>query len=368
MSYFILFLSVLAITNAFKTLKVLSNIQVGTDGGRYTQIKIGKDGLPLMVYNDEKYGCARAAHCEDIYCKNITSLCIDSTSNANNARFIFLKMHCSTGLPILTYTDQTSTNSTLKYVSCLTPTCNKYNLTELYSPNNTFSNNIQISQSAFDFNKLNNNYTFISFTVENIGLHVIECLNNDCSKNKGPLKITEGVTGGYFVSVSIYYYYNYVNYNSFDAFNTFWDKTGYLGFSIFNAEYELFEFGAIDDEQIHGNGDNVGQYNFMIQTPANNNTFAYSVMWNMIYVDSTNGTLKYANCSINARKNNFQCNYNILDNIGINAYGVFPEMDYYETFNKDGPIMSYIDQTNNVTSKLKILQCNNMQCDEPNIQ
>ena len=321
-----------------------------------------------MVYNDEQYGCAKTAHCEDIYCKNITSLCIDPTSNDNNARFIFMKMHPFTKLPILTYTEQTNNNSTLKYVSCLTPICDKYNLTQLYSPNNTLSDDIKISESSFDFNKLNNNYSFISFGVENQGLFVIECLNDDCSSNKGPLKITEDATAGSTPSVAIYYYYNYVNFNSFDAFNTFYDKSGYLGFSIYNAEYGLFEFGPIDDEKANGNGDDVGSYNFMIQTPANNNTYSYGVMWNIMYVDNTNGTLKYANCSIDAKTNNMKCNFNILDVIGVNAYGVFPEMNYYQTFNQNGPMMSYIDQSNNITSKLKILQCNSMLCDDGNIQ
>eukprot|EP01084_Bolivina_argentea_P068565 124805_1 len=351
---------------SFQKLNVLSNTEVATKSGRFTQIKIGNDGLPFMVYNNENYGCVGISHCNDIYCKNITTSCIDPSSNRNNAWCIFMKMHPLTQLPVFTYSIQGSTNSTLKYVACLNTYCSKYNLTNVYTiPNTTI-----ISYSSLDFNALNHNYTFIVFTAENVGLYIIECLNSECTEYKGPVLISNGLDhqAGWYPSVSIYYYYNYQNYNSFDAFNTFWDQNGYLGFAIYNAEYEVVEFGTIDDER-KITGDNLGRYQFMIGTPADNQTYAYGVMWNMMYTDQTNGDLKYANCSINAHTNNIGCDYTILDSIGIAAYGVFPEMDYYSTFgNGNGPILSYIDQSDNTTSKLKVLQCNSMLCNQTAIQ
>ena len=79
---------------------------------------------------------------------------------------------------------------------------------ELYSPNDTLSDKAQIGYSSLDFNKLNNYYSFISFTIESEGLFVIECLNNECSTFKGPLKITEDATGLKLKCPSSVYIYN----------------------------------------------------------------------------------------------------------------------------------------------------------------
>mmetsp|Transcript_83174 Transcript_83174/g.101925 ORF Transcript_83174/g.101925 Transcript_83174/m.101925 type:complete len:154 (-) Transcript_83174:613-1074(-) len=96
------------------------------------------------------------------------------------------------------------------------------------------------------------------------------------------------------------------------------------------------------------------------------NIYSYGIMWTIMYVDATNGDLKYANCSINKATNGFKCDKNVIDSIGVNAYGVFPEMDYYPTLN-EYPVLVYIDQSNNITSALKVTQCNSLLCDNPSI-
>ncbi len=68
-----MFLSVItiAVVEASIPVSVESNIQIETHSGRYTQIKVGNDHLPLMVYNNEDCGCVGVAHCEDALCQDI---------------------------------------------------------------------------------------------------------------------------------------------------------------------------------------------------------------------------------------------------------------------------------------------------------
>ena len=56
------------------------------------------------------------------------------------------------------------------------------------------------------------------------------------------------------------------------------------------------------------------------------------------------GSLKYANCSLDLDSGSLQCDSRSIDEIGVDAYGVFPEMDYVATFSAEGPFMSYIDR------------------------
>ena len=73
-------------------LKLLSNNIIEYNAGEYSQITIGKDNLPFMMYQSRNYGGPGVAHCQDIYCQNISHYHIDNTSNGDNSRFNFMLM------------------------------------------------------------------------------------------------------------------------------------------------------------------------------------------------------------------------------------------------------------------------------------
>lgn len=95
----------------------------------------------------------------------------------------------------------------------------------------------------------------------------------------------------------------------------------------------------------------VGRYNF-IRIGSDGNPI-------IMYVDETNGWMKIVHC------NTIDCKFEsltitVLDEIGIGAYGEFPEMQI-NPYN-GLPVLSYFNQTNSTSSSLKVTQCANVQC------
>ena len=128
--------SIYTIVSGSIPVNVISNSKIESKSGRYTQIKLGLDNLALMVYNNEDCGCVGVAHCEDPFCQNITINHIDLTNDANNARFIYMKMSPINGLPQLSYAEQQSSSdipSSLKFVSCKTINCSEYVIHIVYN-------------------------------------------------------------------------------------------------------------------------------------------------------------------------------------------------------------------------------------------
>ena len=75
-----------------------------------------------------------------------------------------------------------------------------------------------------------------------------------------------------------------------------------------------------------------------------------------MYIDETNGDLKYANCNISYAHLTLSCHDTVIDNIGIGAYGVFPEINIYSDFQTE-PILSYFNTTNDTSGSMKFLEC-----------
>lgn len=346
----------LSITDSIPV-NVTSNIELENHSGRYTQIKLGIDNLPLMVYNNEDCGCVGVVHCQNILCSNLTINHMDKTNNGNNARFIYMKMSPITGLPQLSYAEQASSSkdpSLLKFVTCQTLNCSQFNVNQVYSSSST-----PPAYSMFSYD-INNN-PLITVTLDNQGLAVIQCQDVQCSKYSEPKIVAKGSQNGKYPSIitivdksssdtlySIFVYYN--------------EDAKDLEYTIMNMNTNEMNSGIIDKSN---NNNDLGKYSFAILSVNQtlSNVFVISVM----YTDQTNGDLKYANCNVSYSEMKLNCRNRVVDNIGIGAYGVFPEMDVYSEF-QSYPILSYFNSTSNDSGAIKFMECNDISCSNPYIK
>eukprot|EP00324_Dicrateria_rotunda_P001529 CAMPEP_0206167364 /NCGR_PEP_ID=MMETSP1474-20131121/27883_1 /ASSEMBLY_ACC=CAM_ASM_001110 /TAXON_ID=97495 /ORGANISM="Imantonia sp., Strain RCC918" /LENGTH=247 /DNA_ID=CAMNT_0053571965 /DNA_START=77 /DNA_END=817 /DNA_ORIENTATION=+ len=101
----------------------------------------------------------------------------------------------------------------------------------------------------------------------------------------------------------------------------------------------------------------VGRYNY-IQIGSDGNPV-------IMYVDETNGWMKVLHCST-PHCDNGTIVISVIDEIGIEAYGEFPEMQINPL--NGLPVLSYFNQTNSTSSNVKIAQCENIQCTSALVQ
>ena len=344
LTVFFLLLGAASFTNA-ETLRVVSNIELASYSGRYTNVKIGQDGLPFVAFNDEKTGGVLGVHCSDVLCTNSTKVAIDSSGNADNARFIFMRMSPSTGFPLLSYSEQTKDPllSSLKFVACNDVACSNYTVTKIAKGG-------LLSQPAYSFFTFaDNDIPLITFFDENVGLKYIQCKNSHCSTFHESLTIASGISTGKYPSVQ------YVG-------------TG-LFFSYYEAESKRYAYSSCKTiacergDITHGNiasdsGKDLGKYSYTIQ-----NRVGISTM----FLENKSGDLYYANCSVPGVGGDLPCSSVVVDNIGADAYGVFPEMDLYYGFS-EFPMFSYFNSTSDSEGALKIALCTSLDCTQPSIQ
>eukprot|EP01084_Bolivina_argentea_P127078 224813_1 len=328
-------------------LKLLSNIIIEKNAGEYSQIKIGYDELPFMVYQSKNYGCPAIAHCNDILCKNITHNYIDVTGNPENARFNFMKMMPrSASVPQISYSEQGNISSSFKFVTCNDALCDSYNLVHLY--NTTTENNLnnKPGYSAFT-HYIMDIYAIplIVYQINGIGLKYIYCNDEPCTDYSPAVSIATGKNNGHYPGIGIFEKYLYViivYYNGDEQ----------------NIEYKICDNISCNNKITKGiidNGyGNYGKYQYM-QIISDDSL-------SVIYVNETNGDLKYATCTMMVTTMLLKCDISIVDNIGIDAYGVFPELDEYYNLNQY-PVMSYFNSISNISGSINFAQCNNMKCD-----
>eukprot|EP01104_Vermistella_antarctica_P010530 TRINITY_DN2819_c0_g1_i2.p1 TRINITY_DN2819_c0_g1~~TRINITY_DN2819_c0_g1_i2.p1 ORF type:complete len:276 (-),score=55.60 TRINITY_DN2819_c0_g1_i2:967-1794(-) len=100
------------------------------DVGRYTNLKLGHDGLPVMMYTDESNGYMKTCHCftSDCDANGLTISVVDrSIGYGAYGEFPHLTISpYSPYAPVMSYFNQTSpTQGSLMLAQCLTPTCSE---------------------------------------------------------------------------------------------------------------------------------------------------------------------------------------------------------------------------------------------------
>ena len=345
------------------SLKLLSNTVIEHNAGEYSQIKIGKDNLPFMIYQSRNYRGPAIAHCQDIYCQNITHRHIDNTSDGDNSRFNFMLMSPSTSYPQFSYSDQRgNTLSAFKFITCFDILCYSYHIQYLY--NSTMINNLNDTPgySAFTYFDINNGIPIIAYEINQIGLNYVVCKNPQCSMHENPINIIKSdyndnnITLHYYVSIAYFETFDFVIFT-------------YYNHDKYNLEYKICDnlycngtiWRGIVDENLTASNQNYGKYQFMRKITDDS--------LSIIYVNETSGNLKYAYCNIDSKpqKTELICLITVIDYIGTNVFAVFPELDEYQHFNAY-PVMSYFDSISNTSGSINFAECNNIKCDNASIQ
>ena len=57
-----------------------------TSAGRYTNVKLGRDGLPLVLYNRDHGGIVRAQHCADSACAQRSAANLSAPTSGSAGR------------------------------------------------------------------------------------------------------------------------------------------------------------------------------------------------------------------------------------------------------------------------------------------
>lgn len=184
-----------------------TDIDTVGDVGRWSSIKIGSDGLPLISYAHERTTNPTAftqdlkvAHCNDIACTSATITTLDTASRVDELTSLAIG---GDGFGLIAYQDTTSSSSTtMKVAHCLNIACTSANLATL--------DTVQPDNGA------SGGYSQIGIAVGNHGLGLIAyydggsnqmlkvaaCVNADCTitvrsvVDKKPTGIT-GLHGGW---------------------------------------------------------------------------------------------------------------------------------------------------------------------------
>jgi len=98
-----------------------------SDVGRYNYIRIGSDGLPIIMYVDEANGWMKVAHCSTSNCAgSVQKTVIDEIGISAYGEFPEMQINPLNGLAVLSYFNQTnSSSSAMKVAQCMDISCSE---------------------------------------------------------------------------------------------------------------------------------------------------------------------------------------------------------------------------------------------------
>eukprot|EP00754_Rhynchopus_humris_P048655 Rhum_TRINITY_DN7927_c0_g2::Rhum_TRINITY_DN7927_c0_g2_i1::g.25231::m.25231 len=352
----LLLLACLGCVVAFsECLELLANVAVNIPCmGRYTNVKLGTDGLPLMVYNNENNGCVEATHCHDLMCTAHSSVHVDPTADANNARFIFMRQSPHTQHPVMSYSSADAKE--LRFVACKDAACAEYG-----QPSVLHNNGNLTSYSAFTFAP--GGLPLVAYTVVSEGLYYQRCADAACSSFGVPVAIDVApAEHGVGTPPSTGKYPSVALWNATLPMFVYYDQLSTcLSFALCTdgLDCRVVRKAVLDQEAGH----DVGRYSYMVARPDMAGR-AFAAM----YVDETDGRLLYAYCEVDAAAAAPRCKKRVLDNVGSGAYGVFPEMDFHPSLS-GGPVLTYYHSVQNDTGpgQLRICLCDTWTCEDPSV-
>jgi predicted regulator of Ras-like GTPase activity (Roadblock/LC7/MglB family) len=114
--------------------------------GLYTSIAIGTDGLPVISYQDSTAGALKVAKCANAACTGASTITtVDDPANSVG-RFTSIKIGTD-GLPVISYEDQTA--GTLKVAKCANAACTGASaITTVDDPANSVGQHTSIAVGA----------------------------------------------------------------------------------------------------------------------------------------------------------------------------------------------------------------------------
>ena len=114
----------------YNPLRVAASISAvdAANGGSYTAVAIGADGLPIIAYQDTTNLDLRVAHCNDVQCDNGTTKTVLDATNAGYYNSITIG---ADGLAIISYQSEASAPFALKVAHCENIQCTASTITTL---------------------------------------------------------------------------------------------------------------------------------------------------------------------------------------------------------------------------------------------
>lgn len=301
------------------------------NGGNFSSIKIGSDGLGIISYQDNSTGSTqfdlKVAHCSNVTCTSATVTDLDSASNVMNPTSLAI---ASDGRATIVYKALAANNTLdLKVAHCANVTCTSATFTTIENLGNpagdTDSNTVPIAVSP-------NGALYIAYQdgSPNIDLKVATCFNADCSNSANVTVDTTGLTG-YYPSLAVgrdtLPLVSYLDFNSGNLTIAHCQNT-YCS-SIRKTAVQASTAPVYSSIAIGGDGFGV-----------------------VGYYDQTGGDLKVAHCTDLVCSSTTNTIVDEFDNMGR-----FPSV----SIGNDGlPVISYSDSTN---LDLKTVHCPNVRCD-----
>lgn len=184
-----------------------TDVDVAGDVGRWSSIRIGSDGLPLISYAHERNlnpaaftEDLKVAHCNNIACTSATVTTLDTASRVNDVTSLAIG---GDGFGLISYQDTASSTSTkMKVAHCLNLACTSANLATIDTVKPDNGETGGYSQTGIAVG--NHGMGLISYYdgAPNEMLKVAACTNVDCSTtvksivDRAPSGFT-GLYGGY---------------------------------------------------------------------------------------------------------------------------------------------------------------------------
>jgi len=159
-----------------------SQVDSTDDVGKYTSIKIGADGLPVIAYYDVTNGDLEVTKCGNMACSsgNVTST-PDSTGNVGSYTQMAIGQD---GLPLIVYT---TADSNIKAIKCTNNACTAGTITIVDSNlNPIYNTSVAIGPDGLPI--------IVASDAGNLSLVVNKCGNASCSA--GPTRTVFTRTGG----------------------------------------------------------------------------------------------------------------------------------------------------------------------------
>jgi hypothetical protein len=314
-----------------------------TSAGRYTNVKLGADKLPLVLYNRDGGGIVRARHCGDAACSSLTAANIsdqslispyqgdESSTGGNKGRFIDLVM-AKDGSPLAVWA-----GPYIHLSWCRTPSCSKRMTTTLHHGQGAYPS-IAIGEDGMPR---------VVYYLEAGLLQLITCTDIHCINggytNSLPTVLASGAGVGKYPSLGICH-----------------GGLPCVAFQDSAAGHLLFVV-CIDTACTRANAP-------VIIDASSNELGTYISMKVgvdgrpvMMYADERTGAIKVAHCG------EPDCvggvvTLTAIDHVGVGCYGEFPELDISPL--NGFPILSYFNQTNKTSGGLRITQCGDAACSD----
>lgn len=283
-----------------------------SSAGRYTNVKLGMDGLPLVLYNRDSGGVVRAQHCSDAACGTLGAANIsDQTLPHKNAgRFIDLTM-AHDGLPLAVWAGP--------YIHagfCSTPSCSSSSTAIIRQAEGAYPS-VAIGDDGLPR---------VAYYLETGALQLARCADAHCMNPIAPAALTTLASGkgvGKYPSLAIC--------QGGLPCVAFQDSTkGHLLFVICTDKSCS---SAQSPVTIDDSSDELGTYISM--------KIGVDGRPVMMYADERTGAIKVAHCFYTDCAGG-GASLVPIDHVGVGCYGEFPELDISPL--NGFPILSYFNQ------------------------